>query len=70
METHELDGKPWSIGTRNCRQPDQCPMSNMIATRLKILMKTPSELKNCIQVLATTFFARIDQPPRVDYRSW
>ena len=46
IATHELAGKPCSIGIRNCRQPDQWPMSNMMLTKLKIRMKTPSELKN------------------------
>jgi hypothetical protein len=46
MATQEFAGKPCSIGTRNWRHPDQCPISNMMQIRLKIRMKTPSELRN------------------------
>ena len=49
IATQELAGKPCSIGIRNCKQPDQWPMSNMMLTKLKIRMKTPSELKNYYQ---------------------
>ena len=46
MATQELLGNPCSMGTKNWRQPDQWPMSSITQTRLKILMKTPNELKN------------------------
>lgn len=47
MATHELGGNPCNIGTRNWRQPDQCPISSIIQIRLKILMKTLAMLRNC-----------------------
>ena len=58
IATQELAGKPCSIGIRNCKQPDQWPMSNMMLTKLKIRMKTPSELKNCYYMRQTcrTYF--------------
>lgn len=46
MATQELEGNPWSIGTKNWRQPDQWPMSIMMQIKLKIRMNTPKELKN------------------------
>ena len=46
MVTHESGGKPCSMGTRNWRQPDQWPMRSIMQIRLKIRMKTPSELMN------------------------
>ena len=46
MATQELLGNPCSMGTKNWRQPDQWAMRNITQTRLKILMKTPKELKN------------------------
>ena len=47
MATQELGGNPCSIGTRNWRQPDQCPISSIMQMRLKILMKTLAMLRNC-----------------------
>lgn len=47
MATQEFDGKPCNIGTKNCRQPDQCPMSSIMHIRLKILIKTLAMLRNC-----------------------
>ncbi len=46
MATHEFEGNPCSIGTRNCRQPDQCPMRSIMQIKLKMRMKTPRELMN------------------------
>lgn len=48
MATHELGGKPCSMGTRNWRQPDQCPMRSIMQIRLKIRMNTLAMLRNCI----------------------
>ena len=39
-------GNPWSIGTKNWRQPDQWPTSNIMHIRLKIRMKTLAMLRN------------------------
>lgn len=47
MATHEFDGKPWSMGTKNWRQPDQCPISSIMQIRLKIRMNTLAMLRNC-----------------------
>lgn len=47
MATQEFDGKPCNIGTKNCRQPDQCPISNIMHIRLNILMNTLAILRNC-----------------------
>jgi hypothetical protein len=46
MATHELEGNPWSIGTRNWRQPDQWPMSSIMQIRLKIRIKTEAMFRN------------------------
>lgn len=46
IATHELDGNPCSIGTRNCKQPLQCPISNIIQIRLNIRMKTEAIFRN------------------------
>lgn len=46
MATHELAGNPCKLGTRNCRHPDQCPMSNIMHIKLKILMNTLAMFKN------------------------
>ena len=46
MATQQLGGNPWSMGTRNWRQPDQWPMSSIMQIRLKILMKTLAMLRN------------------------
>lgn len=43
---HELDGKSWSIGTRNWRQPFQCPSSSIRQQRLKMRINIPATLKN------------------------
>ena len=47
MATQELGGNPCSMGTRNCRQPDQWPMSSIMQMRLKMRMKTLAMLRNC-----------------------
>lgn len=47
MATQELDGKPCSIGTRNCRHPLQWPMRSIMQIRLKIRIKTEAMLRNC-----------------------
>lgn len=49
MATHELLGNPWSIGTRNCRQPLQWPISSIMQIRLKIRMNTDAIFRNCQQ---------------------
>jgi len=49
MATHELLGNPWSIGTRNCRQPLQWPINSIIQIRLKIRMNTDAIFRNCQQ---------------------
>lgn len=46
MATQELGGNPCNIGTRNWRQPDQCPISNIMQIKLKILIKTLAMLRN------------------------
>ena len=46
METHELVGKSCSMGTRNCRQPFQCPISSIRQMRLKMRMNMPAMLRN------------------------
>ena len=47
MATQELEGKPCIMGTRNCRQPDQWPMSSIIEIRLKMRMNTDAMFRNC-----------------------
>lgn len=47
IATQELDGKPCSIGTRNCRHPLQWPMRSIMQIRLKIRMNTEAMLRNC-----------------------
>ena len=49
MATHELLGNPWSIGTRNCRQPLQWPIRSIMQIRLKIRMNTDAIFRNCQQ---------------------
>jgi len=46
MDTQEFDGKPCNIGTKNCRQPLQCPIKSIIQIKLKILMNTEAILRN------------------------
>lgn len=46
IATHEFDGKPWSIGTRNCKHPLQWPINSIIQIKLKILIKTEAIFKN------------------------
>ena len=46
IETQQSLGKPWSIGTRNWRQPDQWPIRSIIQIRLNILINTPIEFNN------------------------
>lgn len=47
IATQEFGGNPCSIGTRNCRHPDQWPISSIIQMRLNIRMKTLAMLRNC-----------------------
>lgn len=65
MATHELAGNPCKLGTRNCRHPDQCPMSNIMHIKLKILINTLAMFKNynknkmiIIEMNMTTFFVK------------
>lgn len=46
MATHELEGNPWSIGTKNCRHPLQWPMSNIIQIKLNMRINTDAMLRN------------------------
>ena len=46
IETQQSLGKPWSIGTRNWRHPDQWPIRSIIQIRLNILINTPIEFNN------------------------
>lgn len=46
IATQEFGGNPWSIGTRNCRHPDQWPINNIIQMRLNIRMNTEAILRN------------------------
>ena len=46
MVTHESGGKPCSMGTRNWRQPDQCTISSIMLSRLKIFMNTPTDFSS------------------------
>lgn len=48
IATHEFDGNPWSIGTRNCRHPLQWPMRSIIQIKLNMRMKTDAMLRNCV----------------------
>lgn len=50
MATQELDGNPWSMGTKNCRHPDQWPMRSIMQIKLKMRMNTPRELMNWKEV--------------------
>lgn len=47
IATQELDGKPWSIGTKNWRHPLQWPISSIMQIRLNIRIKTDAILRNC-----------------------
>lgn len=47
MATHVSGGKSCNMGTRNCRQPFQCPSNSIIQMRLKIRMNIPAMLRNC-----------------------
>lgn len=49
MATQELLGNPWSMGTRNCRQPLQWPIRSIMQIRLKIRMNTDAIFRNCQQ---------------------
>jgi hypothetical protein len=52
MATHELDGNPWSIGTKNCRQPLQWPISSIIQIKLNMRINTDAMLRNCKEIQA------------------
>jgi hypothetical protein len=58
MATQEFDGNPCSMGTRNCRHPDQWPISSIIQMRLNIRMKTLAMLRNC-NVITTAYYGAI-----------
>ena len=58
MATQEFGGNPCSIGTRNCRHPDQCPISSIIQMRLNIRMKTLAMLRNC-NAIRTAYYGAI-----------
>lgn len=58
MATQEFGGNPCSIGTRNCRHPDQWPISSIIQMRLNIRMKTLAMLRNC-NVIRTAYYGAI-----------
>lgn len=47
IATHEFGGNPCSIGTRNCRHPDQWPINSIIHIKLNIRMNTEAMLRNC-----------------------
>ena len=55
MATQELEGNPCNMGTKNWRQPDQCPMSNMMQIKLKIRMNTEAMFRNCKSNLLAAF---------------
>ena len=46
MATQLFLGKPWSMGTRNWRQPDQWPTSSIMQIRLKIRMNMDAMFRN------------------------
>jgi len=58
MATQEFGGNPCSIGTRNCRHPDQWPISSIIQMRLNIRMKTLAMLRNC-NAIRTAYYGAI-----------
>lgn len=47
MATHEFDGKPCNIGTRNCKHPLQWPINSIIQIKLNIRINTDAIFKNC-----------------------
>lgn len=53
MATHEFDGNPCSIGTRNWRHPLQWPIRSIIQIRLKIRINTDAIFKNCACAMKT-----------------
>lgn len=46
MATQEFEGNPWSIGTKNCRQPLQWPMRSIIQIKLNMRINTDAMLRN------------------------
>ena len=46
IATQLFEGNPWSIGTRNWRQPDQWPTKSIIQIKLKIRMNTEAMFRN------------------------
>lgn len=48
MATHEFDGKPCNIGTRNCKHPLQWPIKSIIQIKLNIRMNTDAIFKNYV----------------------
>lgn len=47
IATHEFDGKPCSIGTKNCKHPLQWPINSIIQIKLNIRINTDAIFKNC-----------------------
>ena len=46
IATQLFDGNPWSMGTRNWRQPDQWPTKSIMQIRLNIRMNTLAMFRN------------------------
>ena len=46
IATQLFDGNPWSMGTRNWRQPDQWPTKSIMQIRLNIRMNTDAMFRN------------------------
>ena len=46
IATQLFDGNPWSIGTRNWRQPDQWPTKSIMQIRLNMRMNTLAMFRN------------------------
>lgn len=47
MATHEFDGNPCNIGTKNCKHPLQWPINSIIQIKLNIRINTDAIFKNC-----------------------
>ena len=46
IATQLFDGNPWSMGTRNWRQPDQWPTKSIMQIRLNMRMNTLAMFRN------------------------
>ena len=55
IATQLFEGNPWSIGTRNWRQPDQWPTKSIIQIKLKIRMNTEAMFRNWKSNMLTVF---------------